>query len=346
MGACLREARRARTLPAALLTAVALLAATAGHAASAGAEEAPMDLEKRIEQARKELDEAARKLGELHSQMWRLETTGPHAQRPMLGIVIDDSGAHEGGIELVGVSPGGGAEAAGLETGDRLVAINGVRLDARGEAKPLHLFAQAMDSVKAGDPVQVEYVRDGRTYRAEVVTQPRGLFMSQMLEKESDWLEGVQALVRMKDLDALKELEQLDLLAGSDLEVDGEVVQVPAGLRLEEVSGDLAGYFDVERGVLVLEAPRRESTLKAGDILLEVNGTAADDPDAVLAGLGKATGKVPVKVKRRGRVRELTLDADALNADQAMQVVGGDRRIRIHRAEGDRDVRVEIVVQD
>ncbi|HEX7035019.1 MAG TPA: PDZ domain-containing protein [Pseudomonadales bacterium] len=345
MGACLRGAWRARTLPSAVLAAAALLAAMA-YPAAVDASEVPPDLEKRIEQARKELDEAARKLGELHSQMWRLETTGPHAQRPMLGIVIDDSGAHEGGIELVGVSPGGGAEAAGLETGDRLVAINGVRLDARGEAKPLHLFAQAMDSVKAGDPVQVEYVRDGRTYRAEVVTQARGHFMSQMYEKESDWLEDVQALARMESLEALEDLEDLDLLAGGGLEVDGDVVKVPAGLRLEKVSGDLAGYFEVERGVLVLATPGRESTLKAGDILLEVNGTAADDPDAVLAALGKLTGQVPVRVKRRGRVRDLTVDADALNADQAMQVVGDDRRIRIHRADGDRNVRVEIVVED
>lgn len=98
--------------------------------------------------------------------------------------------------------------------------------------------------------------------------------------------------------------------------------------------------------MLVLGAPARESTLKAGDILLEVNGTAADDADAVLAGLGKLAGDVPVTVKRRGRVHDLTLDADALNAEQAMQVVGGDRRIRIHRADGDRNVRVEIVVED
>lgn len=349
MRARFRQARWARSWPMALLTAAALavsLPTAPLRAATGDAVAEPKDLEKRIDQARKELDAAARKLGELHSQMWQLETAGPHAQRPMLGIVIDDSGAHQGGIELVGVSPGGGAEAAGLETGDRLVMINGVRLDRGGEATPLHLFSQVMSSVKAGDPVQVEYVRDGQRHRAEVVTQARGSFMANMVEEQGEWLEGVQALARMDSLKALENLEQLGLFSGAGMEVDGDVVKVPAGLRLEDVAGELAGYFDVEQGVLVVEAPTREPALKAGDVLLAVNGAAAGDADSVLAKLGALQGPIPVKVKRRGRVRDLTLDADALNAEQAMQVVGGDRRIRIHRSEGDHGVRMEIVVDE
>jgi S1-C subfamily serine protease len=339
--------RRTRTsaLILAVVVAAGLPLASAAQSPSE-AEDQVMIIKHRIEQARKELDEAARKLGSLHSQMWQLETMGSRAKQPMLGIVIDDSGANEGGIDLVGLSPGGGAEQAGLQAGDRLVMINGVRLDAGGDRKPLHLFSEAMSTVQAGDAVPVEYVRDGQALRAEIVTRERGQYMARVVDEQSEWLEGLQALARLESLPALKGLEQLDALEDADFDIDGTVVRVPAGLRLEDVAGELAGYFDVEQGVLVLAAPKRDEALKAGDVLLEVGGEPVQGADAVLERLGKLKGSVPATVKRRGRVHEIALDADALNADQALQVNAGDRRIRIQREGGAGQVQMDIGVED
>jgi len=98
--------------------------------------------------------------------------------------------------------------------------------------------------------------------------------------------------------------------------------------------------------VLVLDAPERDPALKAGDILLDIDGHAVVGADEALAHLAKLDGKVPARVKRRGRVQEVSLDTDALNADQALQVLGSDRRIRIQRLGSGEQVRLEIVVDD
>lgn len=325
----------------------AALGAAAGLPAAhaARAPDRADQLEQSIEEARKELDEAARRLARLHSELWRLETTGPRSQRPMLGILVDDSGS-EDGLVLVGVTPEGGAEEAGLKAGDRIVMVNGVRLDGREGGKALHyLFTEALDGVEPGDRVAVAYVRDGETRHAEILTRERGSYMARVVEEQQPWLEALQSLQELEDLEALQGLEELEVLKGGKLDLSGDVTRVPAGLELIEVAGPLGHYFGVERGVLVLEAPAGAG-LEPGDILLRVGGEPVPDAQAALARLAGAKGELPVEVRRRGRQRELALDAGALNAEQALQVVQGGRRIRIQRRYTGEQVRLEITVDE
>jgi S1-C subfamily serine protease len=52
------------------------------------------------------------------------------------------------------------------------------------------------------------------------------------------------------------------------------------GLRYQEIDGPLAGYFKVEKGLLVTEvdadSPAGKAGLRAGDVILKVNGKAVD----------------------------------------------------------------------
>ena len=332
---------RTRALHVMVLAAMAL----APWASAADPEAQAKLIEERMEKAREQLDEAARKLAELHTEMWRLETSGPRSKRPMLGILVDDSRS-EGGLVLAGVTPEGGAEEAGLRAGDRIVRVNGAPMNDDGRSKPLHLMAEAMSSVKAGDTVAVEFVRDGQTLHAEVKTHERGTYMAKVVEDERPWLEALQSLRELEDLEALQGLEKLEVLKDGKLDLSGNVIRVPAGLRLHDVGGDLARYFEVEQGVLVLDTPQGGQALKAGDILLEIDGEDVADADAALERLAKLQGSVPARVKRRGRDTTVALDVDALNADQALQVMGGDRRILIHRVGSGDKVRLEITVDD
>jgi len=304
-------------------------------------------VEERIEQARKQLDSAARRLAELHSELWRLETTGPRADRAMLGVLIDDSGGADG-LTLQGVTPDGGAAQAGLMAGDRLVAINGVRLDEGGPRKPLHALHEAMSEVQAGDAVSVTYVRGGETRKTEVVTQARGRYMARVVEEKGPWLESLRSLRELEHLEALKGLESLEVLSKLDDEsLKTGVVRVPAGLRLERVEGPLAGYFQVDEGVLVLAAPQAAPDLEPGDILQRIDGQAVTDPMAALRQLAGLEGSVAVQVLRHGRTRELTLDADALNREQAIQVNRGDRQVLIQRRrDGQQRTELHIIVDD
>jgi S1-C subfamily serine protease len=302
-------------------------------------------IERSIEQAREQLDEAARKLAELHSQMWHMETAGPRSERPMLGILVDDAGADDG-LTLAGVTPAGGAEQAGLKAGDRIIVVNGERMDGGGAKRPLHLLAEAMSSVQAGASVPVTFVRDGETLQADILTRQRGSYMAKVMEEQRPWLESLRSLAELEDLEALQGLEELEILKGGKLDLSGDVMRVPAGLKLEDVSGSLASYFDVDRGVLVLETPDDELALKAGDILLEIDGQAVASADAALERLAGLEGSIATQIKRDGRVQKVDLDVDALNANQALHVMRGDRRIRIQRrGEGDQ-VQLEISVDD
>lgn len=304
-------------------------------------------IEARIEQAREQLDSAARRLAELHTELWRLETTGPRADRPMLGVLIDDSGGADG-LTLQGVTPEGGAAQAGLMAGDRLVAINGVRLDGGGPRKPLSALHEALSQVEAGETVSVSYVRDGETLEADVVTQARGRYMARVVDEKGPWLESLRSLRELEDLEALKGLESLDVLSKLDeQELQSGVVRVPAGLRLERVEGPLAGYFQVDQGVLVLAVPEAASELQPGDILQRIDGEAVTDPMAALRRLAEVDGSVTVQVVRRGETRELTLDTAALNREQAIQVTRGDRKMLIQRRQGGRDrMELHIIVDD
>jgi S1-C subfamily serine protease len=302
------------------------------------------EIEARIEKARAQLDDAARKLAELHSEMWRLETTGPRADRPMLGILLQDAGT-AAGLTLAGVTPEGGADRAGLQAGDTIIEVNGVRLDGGGDKKPLHALSEAMAPVTAGDTIPVTYVRNGATTETELTTYPRGRYMARVMEEKGPWLDSLRSLGELEDLEALQDLESLDVLGGRANEGFGDfIVRAPAGLHLEDVSGPLADYFGVESGVLVMEVPERVPALQPGDVLLSIEGEPVTDARSALRRLAASDGEVAARVLRRGE--ELAVTCTALNDKQALQVFRTDRRIRIQRDGDGEAVRLEIVVSD
>lgn len=77
-----------------------------------------------------------------------------------LGAVLAKRG--DGGLTVMAVTPGGGAERMKLRAGDRLVSINGVSLDT---LTPTSTVKQALAA--GGGSVRLEVARDGRTFVAD-----------------------------------------------------------------------------------------------------------------------------------------------------------------------------------
>lgn len=75
-----------------------------------------------------------------------------------LGAVVDVRQASRNGIALLAVTPGGAADRMGLRAGDRLLAINGRRLD--DTAKPASTLEGALQ--ESNGALQVEASRDGK----------------------------------------------------------------------------------------------------------------------------------------------------------------------------------------
>ncbi|MGD8418193.1 MAG: PDZ domain-containing protein [Pseudomonadales bacterium] len=300
-----------------ILAALGLAILVAGPAALAEPAQAPSpaerdQLEAELDQARAQLDSAAEKLAALHQKMYAMETTGEQGQKPMLGVLLGERGP-TGGIVLVGVTPGGGAEAAGLRAGDELTSANGVDLTG---SKPLTVLKEAMQGVAPGDVVPVGYQRNGSVAAADITTQARGVFIMGMtgaphVRVDVDGLDAMADTVTdgqwVQNLESLEHLKALGPAVMGAVHVGG----LPGGLRLEDISADLGHYFGVESGVLVLAAPEVADGdppgLKAGDILLAVNGSpvasAGEGYGALLAPLEPGEDSVGVEVLRDG-VRE------------------------------------------
>jgi S1-C subfamily serine protease len=324
----------------AVLLAAAVLWAGGANAAS---EDQPADsIEQRIEQARKQLDEAARRLGELHQELWRLDRGSTVSDRPMLGILVDDRGGPDG-LEVVGVTPEGGAERAGIRAGDRLVAVNGVALDGDAERPPLARLGDALGSAAVGEAVTVTFVRDGQRIDTEIVTQPHRRFMADLLHERLAPLRDVDARGHLEALAQLDFSEVLESLKGLGLESSRlalrGVARVPAGLELRDIGPVLGRYFGVDGGVLVLETPDADADagLQPGDVLLALDGEPVADAGRALRTLGEATGELEATVRRNGRERRVALDAASLNARQDLQLDGGSRRIVILRGRDARE---------
>lgn len=89
--------------------------------------------------------------------------------RAVLGVLLGP--ARDEGIPLVGVSPDGPAERAGVRAGDILVAIRGESLAGRADDDTREVLFEVMDGIDEGEDVPLEVLREGErmtfTVRAE-----------------------------------------------------------------------------------------------------------------------------------------------------------------------------------
>jgi S1-C subfamily serine protease len=295
------------------------------------------ELKQQIEEARADLDKAATRLAELNMKKFGVEVSGERSSRPMLGVLVEDHDNGDG-IRLVGVTPNMGAAEANLKAGDLLVALNGYRLDT-GESS-MEALGDAMDTVIAGEIVAVEFLRDELTQIVDVTTEERGAFamkMGKSLDLDIDLgdleqLKKLEALGVLAQLGGSADLEQLEMLGqpGSMAAVSGfGAVKLGDVTKLEDVSGDLATYFGVDQGVVVMSVPD-DSVLKAGDVLLALAGEPVTSAQSAAATLRHSETELIASVLRDRSTIELSLVAGTPVFSSSGVLPGGSGSISIH----------------
>lgn len=132
-----------------------------------------------LNHARRQLRETSREIARVNREVTRARAGGGSSEfvfrtppRPVIGLVLGD--ADDVGIKVLGVSPDGPAERAGIKQGDVIVALGGrvlAAVDEEGDTRSgLNI---ALEEIKADEPVIVSVERGEETLDLTVVPEIR-----------------------------------------------------------------------------------------------------------------------------------------------------------------------------
>jgi hypothetical protein len=134
-------------------------------------------VQEELSRAHRELREATREIARAHREVARGagDRVVVHevnlGERAVIGVVPGKETPE--GVEVIGVSPDGPAERAGLQAGDVVVSIRGEELgSAEGKAGRETLF-RVIEEAEPGEALAVVVKRDGATWKFEVTPEQR-----------------------------------------------------------------------------------------------------------------------------------------------------------------------------
>ncbi len=225
-------------------------------------------------------------------------------RRARIGVSVDTRAVENDsiGATISTVTPGGPAAKAGIRSGDIITRLNGQRLiksaSDRSDDEDASLAAvrllEMVAKLEPGDTVAVEYRRGRETRTASVITAAENTLARRDLGDGNVFfrIPGTEGNLRelegnFRGLDGLGELRVTRPRVGAMPEGSssfGFSFGGPfADLELAPVNADLGAYFGTTEGVLVIDAPERNSLgLKGGDVILSVDGRKARGPSSLL----------------------------------------------------------------
>jgi S1-C subfamily serine protease len=252
-------------------------------------------LEKRLQDARHRLDEAAHEVAEL-SMSLADDHGGPvsirmHGRsRSNLGIVIGVRGEDDqaDGVKILSVTPGGAAEGAGLRAGDVLTDINGKSLKREGDTSGREKLLATMREVKPGEKVNLSYRRDGKVAKADVVAKAPAFDEGMPFNVAVG--PGIKGMIGPR-----KGFWQAEGAFGST--------------ELVTLTPKLGQYFGTDKGVLVVRAPQ-DSRLKLedGDVLVDIDGRVPTSPAHAFKILGSYQPGEKVKLTVLRMKKRMTIE--------------------------------------
>ena len=265
---------------------------TAAKEAEEAREHRLAEAQERLAKAQERFAEAAKTVADITAE--RVREWRP--KQAFLGVLI--ARHDEDGIRVAGVSPDSGAEVAGIETDDVIVAIGEESL--LGSDWPLKILYGVLDDTSPGDSVELVVLRDGEEHRFDVATtayaaNPGKRWQWQGSFGDLDW-PGKGFLWRRDDGPKLVEME----------------VGRHGALKLADIGEDLGDYFGVDAGVLVLDTPAG-SELKPGDILKRIAGAAVSSSDDAYGLLKSLEAEAEAEVRRKNR--KVVVNVEPLGAD-------------------------------
>lgn len=212
----------------------------------------------------------------------------------MLGVAL--GGWADGavaGLNVMSVSPGGPAEAAGLRSGDVLTRFNGEPLASESGQEAYERLRALLADVEPGSEVMIGYRRGDQQLEARVATgawpqvfaQRKGRWQERIAERAREWARlassraGPEGNVDV-DVDVGVEGDGAEARrivrvrrSPASIETFVNMAWRLAGLEIAELTPALGEYFGADHGLLVVRAPDDEDVpLEDGDVILKIGG--------------------------------------------------------------------------
>ena len=186
-----------------------------------------------LSQTHRELQETSRRVAQAHRKLAIASSPGIQyryfnlGDRAVLGVVLGFE--TQEGIQVMGVSPGGPAEKAGLMRGDRLVALDGTPLVRDEQQSGRDRLFDLMDKVSDGDEIELTVRRESENLDLIVTVERReptswqSMIEIPTIPSDVAGIEDIHTIVRkirMPELDEERLVEELAELEETVREIE------------------------------------------------------------------------------------------------------------------------------
>lgn len=234
-----------------------------------------------LEAARSELREAVRRVAELRRAQVVRHVDGEddfhfsfttHDDRPRLGLVMGQS-EKSPGVRVLSVTPESPAEEAGIQSGDRIVAIDGAVLNADEPELRLRDFFNTLGELDEGRAVSLRYFNKANEEKTVSII-PRKL-------EQVAFIPPIPSI----DIETIVEGVSESLPMMGELGENSRMFvrlhrqqRLWRDLELLSLDAQLGEYFGRNAGLLIVGVPEALSDeLQRGDVLLGINGREPKD---------------------------------------------------------------------
>lgn len=277
--------------------------AAAQHEIEREHESVQIEVEVRMREAEQRLAQAAQQMAELSMQrlprMQQFQSFVRGGQGPVLGVTIssdNDSDPVEG-VEILGVSPGGAAEEAGIRSGDVITSINDEQLMSENSQQANAVLLDFMKGIEQGDTLDIEYLRNGKSGTTEITPRPNDHNVFAFEFEGSDFAgPNVQFAPNFGGMN--------NFIVRSHVGGFGD-------MELVKLTDRLGSYFGTDDGLLVVRAPEDdELQLEDGDVIINIDGRSPTSVSHAMRILGsyESGEELKIEIMRDKRKRKITLE--------------------------------------